>query len=220
MKEYAEALRVRYRGGCRRTKSEVLDEFVRVTGYYRKTGIRLLAGKARQSSGRRGRRQQYGAEVRATLKEIWEVLMRRCSRRLQPHLEEMVEVMAGRGRMAMSTEVTRQLLRTSPSTIDRLLRPYRRQGRSHGFSTTRPGSLLTREIPIRTFSDCDEACPGFLEVDLVAHCGERTEGFYLTTLTAVDIHTGVGGMPGSVGEAGTEGSRSNPRGAQEAAVRV
>jgi len=58
------------------------------------------------------------------------------------------------------------------------------------FSTTRAGSLLKREIAIRTFSDWDEACPGFLEVDLVAHCGESTEGFYLTTLTAVDIHTG------------------------------
>jgi len=160
------------------------------TGYHRKTGIRLLAGKALRSSGRRGRRQQYGAEVREALKEIWEVLLRPCSRRLQPHLGEMVEVMARRGRMAMSTEVTRQLLRMSPSTIDRLLRPYRRQGRHHGFSTTRPGSLLKREIPIRTFSDWDEACPGFLELDQVAHCGESTEGFYLTTLTAVDIHTG------------------------------
>ncbi len=190
MKEYAEALGERYRGGCRRRKSEVLDEFVRVTGYHRKTGIRLLAGKARPGNGRRGRRQQYGVEAREALKEIWEVLMRPCSRRLQPHMGEMIEVMARRGRMALSTEVTRQLLQMSPSTIDRLLRPYRRQGRRHGFSTTRPGTLLKREIPIRTFSDWDEACPGFLEVDLVAHCGESTEGFYLTTLTTVDIHTG------------------------------
>lgn len=190
MKDYAGALRERYRGGCRRTKSEVLDEFVRVTGYHRKTGIRLLAGKARPSSGRRGRKQRYGAEARVALKEIWEVLLRPCSRRLQPHLGEMVEVMTRRGRMAMSAEVTQQLLQMSPSTIDRLLRPYRRQRRCHGFSTTRRGSLLKQEIPIRTFSDWDEACPGFLEVDLVAHCGESTEGFYLTTLTAVDIHTG------------------------------
>lgn len=190
MKEYAEALGERYRGGCRRRKSEVLDEFVRVTGYHRKTGIRLLAGRARPGNGRRGRRQQYGVEAREALKEIWEVLMRPCSRRLQPHMGEMIEVMARRGRMALSTEVTRQLLQMSPSTIDRLLRPYRRQGRRHGFSTTRPGTLLKREIPIRTFSDWDEACPGFLEVDLVAHCGESTEGFYLTTLTTVDIHTG------------------------------
>jgi len=190
VQDYVVALRGRYRSGGRRTKSEVLDEFVRVTGYHRKTGIRLLAGKGRPSGGRRGRRQQYGAEARAALKEIWEALLRPCSRRLQPHLGEMVEVMTRRGRMAMSAEVTQQLLQMSPSTIDRLLRPYRRQGRCHGFSTTRPGSLLKREIPIRTFSDWDEACPGFLEVDLVAHCGESTEGFYLTTLTAVDVHTG------------------------------
>jgi len=32
--------------------------------------------------------------------------------------------------------------------------------------------------------------PGFLEVDLVAHCGESTDGFYLTTLSAVDVSTG------------------------------
>ncbi len=190
VKEYAEALGERYRGGCRRTKSEVLDEFVRVTGYHRKTGIRLLGGRERPRNGRRGRRQQYGVEAREAVKEIWEVLMRPCSRRLQPHLGEMVEVMTRRGRMALSTEMTRQLSQMSASTIDRLLRPYRRQGGRHGFSTTRPGTLLKREIPIRTFSDWDEACPGFLEVDLVAHCGESTEGFYLTTLTTVDIHTG------------------------------
>ena len=29
-----------------------------------------------------------------------------------------------------------------------------------------------------------------MEVDLVAHCGDTTEGFYLNTLTAVDIATG------------------------------
>src|SRR4029434_7250936 len=31
--------------------------------------------------------------------------------------------------------------------------------------------------------------PGFCEVDLVAHCGSSTQGFYLCTLCAVDIET-------------------------------
>jgi len=190
VKDYAEALQVRYRGECRNGKGELLDEFVRVTGYHRKTAIRLLAGKMRKRTGRRGRRQQYGPEVREALKQLWESLNRPCSRRLQPYLDELVEVMVRRGRMALSAEVTEQLLQMSPSTIDRLLRPYRKQECRHGFSTTRPGSLLKREIPIRTFADWVEDCPGFLEVDLVAHCGETTEGFYLATLTAVDIYTG------------------------------
>jgi hypothetical protein len=78
----------------------------------------------------------------------------------------------------------------SPSTIDRLLRPRRWLGRRRPFSTTKPGSLLKAAIPIRTFADWDDARPGFLEVDLVAHCGESTEGFYLNTLSTVDVATG------------------------------
>ena len=57
-------------------------------------------------------------------------------------------------------------------------------------STTKPGSLLKKAIPIRTFADWNEDQPGFLEIDLVAHCGETTEGPYLNTLTCTDICTG------------------------------
>jgi len=74
--------------------------------------------------------------------------------------------------------------------MDRLLRPFRTQGGRRGYSTTKPGSLLKASIPIRTFADWHEDGPGFLEVDLVAHCGESTKGFYLHTLNAVDVATG------------------------------
>jgi hypothetical protein len=57
-------------------------------------------------------------------------------------------------------------------------------------STTKPGSLLKSSIPIRTFADWTDDRAGLLEVDLVAHCGESTEGFYLTTLCAVDVASG------------------------------
>jgi len=50
--------------------------------------------------------------------------------------------------------------------------------------------VLKNSIPIRTFGDWQENKPGFLEIDLVAHCGESTEGFYLTTLCAVDVASG------------------------------
>jgi hypothetical protein len=46
-----------------------------------------------------------------------------------------------------------------------------------------------KAIPIRTFADWDDARPGFLELDLVAHCGETTSGDYLSTLDTVDIAT-------------------------------
>jgi Integrase core domain len=82
-----------------------------------------------------------------------------------------------------------QLLSMSPATADRILRPYRKQER-HGISTTRSGTLLKKQIPVRTFQDWNETKPGFLEADLVAHCGTQADGSYLYTLTLTDIATG------------------------------
>ena len=183
MREYVEAIRERYRRAGRPGKRLLLDDFVRVTGYHRKTGVRLLGEGKKGPGRRRGRPRRYGAEAAGALKELWEVAGCICSRRLQPFLP------ARKGRLALSTEVTEQLLAMSPSTVDRLLRSYRRQVRRRGMSTTKPGSMLKRSIPIRTFSDWEEGRPGFLEVDLVVHCGESTEGFYLSTLNTVDVHT-------------------------------
>jgi hypothetical protein len=69
------------------------------------------------------------------------------------------------------------------------LQPARFEHR-HGLSTTKPGSLLKKAIPVRTYAQRDDARPGFVEMDLVAHCGETTAGQYLNTLTVVDISTG------------------------------
>jgi len=58
-----------------------------------------------------------------------------------------------------------------------------------GTSTTRPGNLLKNQIQVRTFADWDDVVPGFLEADLVAHCGGNTNGAFLNTLTLIDIST-------------------------------
>jgi hypothetical protein len=102
----------------------------------------------------------------------------------------MVKVLRQHGEQRLDAATEGQLCRMSPATIDRLLRPSRRLGGRRGFTTTRPVSLLKRSIPIRTFADWQENKPGFLEIDLVAHCGESTEGFYLNTLCAVDVASG------------------------------
>jgi len=190
VKEYVEAIRKRYKRASRNEKGRILDEFTRVTGYHRKGAIRLLRRGTRPPMGRRGRRRQYGQEVAAALRVVWEATDRLCSRRLHPFLSELVLVLERQGHLKVTSMVKDQLLEMSASTIDRLLRPYRRMGRRLPFSTTKPGSLLKRSIPIRTFADWDEGRPGFMEVDLVAHCAESTEGFYLNTLCAVDIATG------------------------------
>jgi len=191
VKEYIEAVRERYLKANRKGKGQILDEVTKVTGYHRKAAIRLLRrswkGKA---VGRRGRTRKYGIEVVAALKGAWETSDRMCSKRLRPFLPELVEVLERHGELTVPGEVREQLCQMSAATIDRVLKPYRQRGLRRPFSTTKPGSLLKAAIPIRTFADWDDKRPGFLEVDLVAHCGESTEGFYLNTLSAVDVATG------------------------------
>ena len=77
----------------------------------------------------------------------------------------------------------------SAATADRRLASRRKPGR-RSISTTRAGTLLKQQIPIRTFQEWHETRPGFLEADLVAHCGTDIEGGYLYTLTLTDIATG------------------------------
>ena len=94
------------------------------------------------------------------------------------------------GELHIDAATEAQLKQLSPATIDRLLGPARRIGGRKPISTTRPGSLLKKLIPIRTFADWQEDKVGFMETDLVAHCGESVEGFYLNTLCAVDVASG------------------------------
>ena len=94
----------------------------------------------------------------------------------------MVQVLERHGELTLADEVKEQLCRMRVATIDRVLKPYRKRGLRRPFSTTKPGSLLKASIPIRTFADWDDKRPGSLEIDLVAHCGESTEGFYLNIL--------------------------------------
>lgn len=188
--EYIEAIRGRYLRANRKEKGGLLNEAMQVTGYHRKALVRLLHRARRPAAGRRGRPRRYGPEVREVLRVMWEATDRLCSKRLHPFLPELVRVLRWHGEQRLKAEVEAQVLRMSPSTIDRLLRPFKGVGGRRPLSTTRPGSLLKGAIPIRTFADWNEGKPGFLEVDLVAHCGESTEDFYLHTLSAVDVATG------------------------------
>jgi hypothetical protein len=73
--------------------------------------------------------------------------------------------------------------------VDRILSLDKdRAGKS--ISTTKPGNLLKHQIQVRTFADWGDVTPGFLEADLVAHCGGNTNGSFLNTLTLTDITTG------------------------------
>ena len=191
IKEYSEAIRERYGRANKEGKGKILDEFNRVTGLHRKSAIRLLNHVFKPGSKKRkGRPKGYGTAVIESLKAIWEASDRLCSKRLKPFIPEMIRVLQNQDELHINAATQAQLCQMSPATIDRQLRRYRKAGGRRGFTTTRAGNLLKNMIPIRTFADWQENEPGFVEVDLVAHCGESTDGFFLNTLCVVDVFSG------------------------------
>ena len=191
VREYVKAVRQRYLLASKKEKGKILDEFTKVTGRHRKAAIRLIRHSCSTRAGKKRRRpRKYNAAAVEVLRLVWEATDRLCSKRLQPFLSELVKVLRRHGEVTASAEVEAHLCQMSPSTIDRLLKPWRHLGGRRPFSTTKPASLLKSSIPIRTFADWEEDKPGFLEADLVHHCGESTEGLYLNTLSTVDIATG------------------------------
>jgi hypothetical protein len=119
-------------------------------------------------------------------------------KRLAPFLPEVIHAMERAGELELDPAVRAKLVRISAASIDRLLEPERRRLQIKGRSGTKPGSLLRRQIPIRTFAEWDEAVPGFFEVDLVAHDGGDPRGQFCQTLTLTDVATGwteVRGLP-------------------------
>jgi hypothetical protein len=191
--ELLEVVRPRYLKANKTEKQKILDEFTSATGYHRKHAIRVLKNKVQVQNLLRRKTKTYKTiycgEVVQALELIWEIYGRICSKRLQPFLPEAIKVLERCKEIELSKDTKDLLLKISSASIDRCLHPVRIKS-PHGLSTTKPGSLLKKLIPVRTFTEWDEERPGFMEIDLVAHCGNTTEGQYLNTLTCTDICTG------------------------------
>jgi len=182
----------RYREASGAQKRHILDEFVAATGYARKYAIRVLGQPAIPALGSlaRPREPRYGPAVVAALEVAWAAANFVCAKRLVPFLPELVVSLERHGHLALPAEVRAQLLAISPATADRILRRVRERDRPRGITTTKAGTLLKHRVPIRTFAEWDDIRPGFMEADLVAHCGTSAEGAYLYTLTLTDVATG------------------------------
>ncbi|MGE0495650.1 MAG: DDE-type integrase/transposase/recombinase, partial [Vulcanimicrobiota bacterium] len=182
----------RYREARGDQKTAILNEFVLATGYARKYAIRLLnkpVPNSAPSAIRRPRARTYGPEVEAALAIAWAASNYICAKRLIPFLPELVRSLERHGHLELSDELLAQLLSMSAATADRILRPYRRDSR-RGISTTKAGKLLKKQVPVRTFTDWEDERPGFVEADLVAHCGTRVHGSFVCSLVLTDVATG------------------------------
>lgn len=190
VREYLDALRPRYGLAKKPKKTRLLDEAQRVTGYTRKAIIRLLHRRPAPPRSGRGRPRLYGKHIETALQQLWVASGHLCSKRLGPFLPELLAALERHGELRLPARVRHALQAISPATIDRLLKPHRRRPVQRPLILNPATAALRAQIPVRTFGDWHEVRPGAVQADLVAHCGETTAGFHLSTLIAVDVATG------------------------------
>lgn len=119
----------------------------------------------------RGAVRRYDAPVLTVLKQVWLWMNCICGKRLAAILPEVISVLDQHRELKLTKRVRDKLRQISAATIDRLLAQERQQLNLGSRARTKPGTLLKHQIPIRTFSQWDEARPGFVEIDLVAILG-------------------------------------------------
>lgn len=189
-RELIEAVAGRYRAAGRNEKREILNEFVKVTGFHRKHAIRALKRSPRQETGEpRQRARIYNEAVREALTIVWEAADRICGKRLRQVVAGLIDAMERHGHLKLEAAVRESLLSMSAATMDRLLATVRdtaKQGRRRTMINT----PLRKSIAVRTFGDWNDPAPGFLEMDMVVHCGKSTAGSYVHSLVLTDIASG------------------------------
>ena len=190
--EYLKVVRESYLKvkGDKREKSRILDEYCCNTGQSRKYVIRKICHADLRPRQRKRRKEAYDGRVKAVLAKVWGIFDYPCGQRLKPLLEIEVDRLRKIGEIEISDEVASKLKTMSSATIDRKLkhqREYLHLSRSKGIS--RPGYLLKQKIPIRLTS-WDTSQVGYVEMDLVIHCGSSTSGEYINTLSTTEISSG------------------------------
>lgn len=181
-KEYTVRMRERYRAmTTKRAKGRILDEFCATTKLGRKHVIKVLRSLA-EPMRRAGRKAVYFGAA-AALKKIWLLFDQPCSKLLHPVLASYVASYEKHA-SKLGVQAKALLLRMSPSTMDRLLRPHRVRTslwRGHGG----PMAVMKRQVPVRC-ERWEGRGPGWFEADTVAHCGGSMAGCFAYTLTLTD----------------------------------
>jgi len=196
----------RYKSSKKKEKSRILDEYVKLTSYrrdyasfllknwgrkvYFRGGRVIFTGDFKSDRPNSGRKRKYCEETYHTLFAFWELLNYPCGKRLKSQLNELISKAEKFKEIKGIRKVSKNLRSISAATIDRMLRPARKQFELKGRSRTKPGTLLKRDIPIRTGVDWNENEFGYLEIDLVSHEGSNNSGEFCYTLNSVDIKSG------------------------------
>jgi len=187
--EYLKKIYQRYHKSNQQEKTQILNEFCEVCRYNRKYAIWLLNEPPKDNKVRSTRKRNYiyGHQTISILEAVWKSAGYPWSSRLKSVLP--LWLPHARERFRITPELEKQLLSISPSTIDRRLKNKKYSIKKRIYSSTRPGTLLKHQIPIKT-DNWDVNEPGFIETDLVSHGGNSAEGDFIYSLNTTDILTG------------------------------
>jgi transposase InsO family protein len=202
--EYAK----RYRKAKKTEKTKILNEYLKLAGGNRKYAIvvlnqegkkqlRLVNGKyvnvqiTSKIRKKRVYKRYYDDEVAEILIKLWKFFRYICGERLVPLLRANLDTISRKRRFRMSAEVKQKLATISRSTVERLLAVERKKHKLKGRSTTKKGTLLKNQIPVRVYWAWDERKPGFCETDTVSHDGGgEISSYYAWSMAVTDIALG------------------------------
>lgn len=188
-KELIKKAKGRYLKADKFQKAVILDELFQNTGLNRNYLTQRLSARVdlnHVNPINRKRHELYDVNDIRYLTKIWKIFDYPCGQRLEPMLPEYMAVLEKFKELIVPAHIKEKLLRIKSATIDRRLEKFRTFRHKKVFSTTKPGSLLKKQIPIKT-SSWDETRLGYGELDTVAHCGASAAGEFIFTLTYTDI---------------------------------
>ena len=149
--------------------------------------VKIKSGKTKRCKGG-GRKPIYTSEFTIVLQKLWVFFWYRCGKILAPFIRENIRFLDKP--FQIKPEMRELLLKVSPATIDRLLQAEKKKLALKGKSGTKPGKLLKKHIPIRTYYTDEDKKPGFFEFDTVHHCGASDSGEFCLTLSATCVYSG------------------------------
>jgi len=182
-----------YLQGSRKLRTQILNELERDFRKPRNT-IKRLFYKARSKSTaeqfdqRPGRPRSYNDQVIWWLESLYLSMDQMNSKSMQQALPFWLKKHLD---PSLTFDIQSKLLKMSHSTIDRLLKRFKKTLDRKKRSGTKRGHirLYKDRVPLHRFEDKINK-PGSLQADTVAHCGGSMSGHFIWTLNITDVFSG------------------------------
>lgn len=179
----------------KKEKGKLLNEYCRVTGENRKSVVRkiragtYIKNSTRGKKAKKKRKSNYDSYTVAALIKCWKIFDYASGQRLAPLLEDEVDRLRDLSELKCSEEVAKKLKKISPATIDRKLKREKKIRHLNRKYKRKNNPLLYQKIPVKMSWEQDRSKLGYMQIDLVEHCGYATRGEYINTVSSTDIAT-------------------------------